>query len=221
MRQEGDIVVERKKKLSYMVQLSLLIAVELVMAFIPMLGYIQLPFIKATTLHIPVILGAILLGPLAGGILGGVMGLTSVINNTIAPVLTSFVFTPFYAPGQYTAGNLWSLVVAIVPRILIGVLAAWGYRGIFRLWKNRTVACAGAGLIGALTNTEFVMSFIALFFGESYAAARNLVGGSTIYWVIMASVAVQGPLEAAVAAVLVAVIGRVLLALQERTGPNL
>jgi len=210
--------MENRNKTKYLVQLSLLMAVEIVMAFVPMLGYIQLPFIKATTLHIPVILGAILLGPLAGGLLGGVMGITSIVNNTVAPVLTSFVFTPFYAPGQYTAGNLWSIVVAIVPRVLIGVFAAWGYRALLRLCRNRTVACGGAGLIGALTNTVFVMTFIALFFGESYAAARGLAGGSAVYWVIMGSVAVQGPLEAAVAAVLVAMIGRPLLALQERLG---
>ena len=38
------------------------------------IGLIPLPLIKATTLHIPVIIGAVLLGPLGGGILGGVFG---------------------------------------------------------------------------------------------------------------------------------------------------
>ena len=63
-----------------MVQLSLMAAIVVLLSFVPFLGYIPLVVIKATTVHIPVILGAILLGPKAGGILGGVFGITSVIN---------------------------------------------------------------------------------------------------------------------------------------------
>ena len=47
-----------------------MMAVVILLASTP-LGMIQLPVVKATTVHIPVILGAILLGPLAGSILGG------------------------------------------------------------------------------------------------------------------------------------------------------
>lgn len=67
-----------------MVQVSLMAAVVVVLANTP-LGMIQLPVIKATTVHIPVILGALLLGPAAGAILGGTFGLCSVISNTLTP----------------------------------------------------------------------------------------------------------------------------------------
>ena len=52
---------------------GLLAAVEVVLTLTP-LGFIPLGVTKATTIHIPVILGAVLLGPAAGAVLGGVFG---------------------------------------------------------------------------------------------------------------------------------------------------
>ena len=78
----------------WMVSVALMAAIVIVLANTP-LGMIQLPIIKATTVHIPVIIGAILLGPTAGGVLGGVFGLCSLFSNTTAPTLLSFAFSPF------------------------------------------------------------------------------------------------------------------------------
>ena len=75
-----------KKDTRWMVSVALMAAVIVVLANTP-LGMIQLPIIKATTVHIPVILGAVLFGPLAGAILGGVFGICSLISNTMAPTL--------------------------------------------------------------------------------------------------------------------------------------
>ena len=84
----------KKHDTSWMVSVALMAAIVIVLANTP-LGMIQLPIIKATTVHIPVILGAILLGPAAGAILGGVFGICSLISNTMAPTLLSFAFSPF------------------------------------------------------------------------------------------------------------------------------
>lgn len=73
----------RKKDTRWMALLAMMVAVELVLVATG-IGLIPLPVIKATTLHIPVILGAVLLGPLAGGILGAVFGLSSMWINTTA-----------------------------------------------------------------------------------------------------------------------------------------
>ena len=81
----------KKHDTSWMVSVALMAAIVIVLANTP-LGMIQLPIIKATTVHIPVILGAILLGPAAGAILGGVFGICSLISNTMAPTLLSFAF---------------------------------------------------------------------------------------------------------------------------------
>ena len=45
-------------------------------AFTPF-GYIPLGFMNATIIHVPVIIGAIILGPKYGGFLGLVFGITS------------------------------------------------------------------------------------------------------------------------------------------------
>ena len=51
-----------------MVLLSLFTAIIFLMAYTP-IGYIDLPLIKATIIHVPVIIGAVLLGPRQGAFL--------------------------------------------------------------------------------------------------------------------------------------------------------
>ena len=85
---------------SQMVYVSLFAAIIVVMSSVPFLGYIPLGIIRATTIHIPVIIGSLLLGPRAGAVLGFVFGLTSFLSNTFTPNATSFVFTPFYSLGD-------------------------------------------------------------------------------------------------------------------------
>ena len=63
----------RKKDTRWLVGVAMMAAIVVLLANTP-LGMIQLPIIKATTTHIPVIIGAILLGPMAGAVLGGVLG---------------------------------------------------------------------------------------------------------------------------------------------------
>ena len=94
------------------------------------IGLIPLPLIKATTLHIPVIIGAVLLGPLGGGILGGVFGLCSLWTNTMAPSAMSFAFSPFLATSL--SGALKAVWIALGCRILIGVVAGWLWIGLDR-----------------------------------------------------------------------------------------
>ena len=116
-----------------MVTTAMFVAIILAMSFVPYLGYIPLGFMNATIIHIPVIIGAILLGPARGAFLGGIFGLTSMINNTFNPNLTSFVFSPFYSLGN-VHGNFKSLMICFVPRILIGV--ARYERHLFFVWKQ-------------------------------------------------------------------------------------
>ena len=115
-----------------LVQLALFSAIIIAMAMVPFLGYIPLGFMRATIIHIPVILGSVLLGPRKGAVLGGVFGLTSLVNNTVAPNVTSFVFTPFYSLGD-VHGNWASLLICLVPRILVGVLPYFVFIGLKRL----------------------------------------------------------------------------------------
>ena len=87
----------KKHDTQWMVSVALMAAIVILLANTP-LGMIQLPIIKATTVHIPVIIGAILLGPSAGALLGFVYGVCSLVSNTIDTTLLSFAFSPFMRP---------------------------------------------------------------------------------------------------------------------------
>ena len=78
--------MNNRKTLS-MVMTGLFMAIVIIMAFVPNLGFINLVVIKATLIHVPVIIGSIVLGPKKGAILGATFGITSIINNTFSPSL--------------------------------------------------------------------------------------------------------------------------------------
>ena len=71
--------MKQHKQLVQLMLLAMLAAIIFTLAFTP-LGFIRLPFISATTIHIPVIIGSILLGPKYGAVLGFCFGLTSLVS---------------------------------------------------------------------------------------------------------------------------------------------
>ena len=180
--------------------LSLFIAIEIVLAIVPFLGYIPLGVINATTLHIPVIIAGILLGKKEGAIIGLVFGLTSIFQNTMTPTATSFVFSPFITIGNISGG--WqSLLIALVPRILIGYLAGLIYSNLEKKKVNNAFSISISALIGSIVNTLLVMGGIYLFFGQPYAQAIN-VPYNTVITFILGVIATNGIAEAIVAAIL-------------------
>lgn len=199
--------MKKSKNTKFITLMGVLLAIEIIMAFTP-LGFVPLGFTKATTIHIPVVIGAIFLGPLAGVILGGAFGILSIIINTVSPALTSFVFSPFITIGG-AQGNIWSLVIALVPRMLIGIVAYYSYKWVSKIDKTKVIAYATAGVVGSLTNTVLVMSGIYIFFGQQYAAAKE-VTFEALFGVIMGIIGVNGIPEAIVAAIIVTLVCKVL-----------
>ena len=199
---------EKKRDTRWMVCVALMAAIVIVLANTP-LGMIQLPVIKATTVHIPVILGAVLLGPLAGGILGGVFGICSLISNTMAPTLLSFAFSPFMSTTGLP-GVLKALWISVGCRILIGVVSGWLWKLFEKVHLNQTIALPITGFVGAMVNTVTVMGSIYLLFAQQYAQAQN-VGVTAVWGLIMGTITASGIPEAIAAAVLVLALGKVLL----------
>ena len=191
-----------------MVQVALFAALIIILAFTPFLGYIPLGFTRATIIHIPVIIGSLMLGPKKGAFLGFVFGMTSFINNTMNPTATSFVFTPFFELGE-VHGGIGSVIICFVPRILVGVVPWYVYRGLERISGKQMLSLAAAWIAGALTNTLLVMNLIYVFFRTAYAAANNVAEGA-VYTFILSIIGMNGVPEAVVSAVLVSIICRVL-----------
>ena len=206
---------KRRTDTRWLVGVAMMAAIIVLLANTP-LGLINIYPIKATTVHIPVILGGVLLGPLAGGILGGVFGICSMISNTIAPVPASICFSPFLSTSLLGAAKaLW---VSVGCRILIGVVAGWLWILLKRLRSNDLVALPVVGFVGSMTNTVTVMGSIYFLLRPEYAAANNKAV-SAVFDIIMATITGACVMEALVALVLVAAIGKALVRLYRPSSP--
>jgi len=197
-----------KKDTRWMVCVALMAAIVVVLANTP-LGMIQLPIIKATTVHIPVIIGAILLGPMAGAILGGVFGVCSLISNTMTPSLLSFAFSPFLSTTGIV-GAVKAIWISVGCRILIGVAAGWLWILFKKIKWNQIVSLVITGFLGSMVNTITVMGSIYLMFAKQYAEAKE-VAVTAVWGLIMGTITASGIPEAIAAAVIVAVVAKVLL----------
>lgn len=207
--------MKNRKDTRWMVGVALMAAIIVLLANTP-LGMIQLPVIKATTVHIPVILGAILFGPMAGCVLGGVFGLCSMVSNTVAPTLLSFAFSPFMSTTGLV-GAAKAIWISFGCRVLMGVVVGWLWIGLKKLKLNDMIALPVVGFIGSMTNTILVMGSIYFLLAEQYAAAKQ-VAITAVYGLVMATVTGAGVMEAIAALVLVAAIGKALLRVMERGG---
>ena len=187
-----------KNKTQYMAFMALFLAIEVVLVLTP-LGYIQLGVISATTMHIPVIIAAIALGKKQGAQLGFVFGLTSLLNATFRPLPTSFVFSPFISIGGMS-GNFASLLIAFVPRILLGYLAGLVYEQLVKHKVNENVSIVSASLVGAFTNTILVLGGIYVFFGAEYAQVAG-VAYQALIGVLLAIITTNGIGEAILGAI--------------------
>ena len=198
----------KKHDTRWMVSVALMAAIVIVLANTP-LGMIQLPIIKATTVHIPVILGAILLGPGAGAILGAVFGICSLVSNTMAPTLLSFAFSPFLSTTGIP-GALKAIWISVGCRILIGVVAGWLWVLFTKIKLNQFIALPIVGFVGSMVNTVNVMGSIYFLFAQQYAEAKE-VALTAVFGLVMGTVTASGIPEAIAAAILVLALGKVLV----------
>ena len=197
----------RNEKVKKLAILSMFVAIILLFAFTP-IGFIRLPLINATLLHIPVIIGSILLGPKYGAVLGFLFGLTSMINNTMTPnPIISFVFSPFVPVIGTDSGSILALVVCFIPRILVGITPYYVYTALTRLFKDKAkiVSLSIAGVVGSMTNTLLVMHLIFFLFRDSFAYPRELASDA-VYGAILGIIATNGIPEAIAAAIVTAAI---------------
>lgn len=198
----------KTKDIRWSVTVALMMAIVILLANTP-LGMIQLPVIKATTVHIPVIVGAIVLGPLAGGILGATFGICSMISNTVAPTLLSFAFSPFLSTtGLLGAGKaVW---ISVGCRMLFGVITGWLWILTKKIKLNQNLCLVLVPFLSSLLHTIFVMGSIYVLLAPQYAAAKD-VAVQAVLGLVMATVLGSGIPEAVAAMIIGGVLGKVLL----------
>ena len=207
----------RSNKTFNMVLTGLFMAIIIIMATVPNIGYINLIVIKVTMVHVPVIIGSVVLGPKLGAVLGATFGITSLLVNTFNPSLLSFAFSPFYQVGNI-GGNGWSVVIAMLPRTLVGVVPYLVYRLLMKLMENikakKAISLAAAGVSGALTNTILVMSLIYICFKDEFALAKD-ISVDAVFGAILGIVAGNGIPEAIVGGLLTLLVGGALLRIKK------
>ena len=141
--------MNRSSKVHRITLTAILMAVILLMSFTP-LGYLRVGIVSITFLAIPVVIGAILLGPLYGGLLGAVFGLTS-----FAPVLWNGRVR-HDADGDQSHRHFCRLSN---PPVLIGVIAGLLYRLLRRWDRGRSMVRCGNGGGGLLPTPCFMVVF--------------------------------------------------------------
>ncbi|NCB33703.1 MAG: ECF transporter S component [Erysipelotrichia bacterium] len=202
-----NLNMKQKKHLRRLVLAAFFAAVEVVLVLTP-IGIIPVGPIRATTMHIPVILAGILCGPGFGAGIGTVFGLLSLAKNTFEPTVTSFVFSPFITIGGMH-GSFWSLLIVLGPRIFMGALSGWLSVICRRMIGKKMLSDSIATAVSAMMHTLMVMGGIWLFFAEPYAAARELTieaAGAAV----MAVIGTNGVVEMLIAAVIVPLLVRAL-----------
>jgi uncharacterized membrane protein len=187
-------------------------AIIFVMTFSP-IGFIPLGAMNATIIHVPVIIGAIVMGPRIGALLGFFFGLASLLRATISPGVTSFVFSPLIPLPGTDSGSPLALLVCFGPRVLVGVTPCFADK-FFRKFvassaKWRFVSTFLAGIVGSLTNTVLVMGLIFLIFRNAYASATNS-GADLVLGMILSVVSVHGIPEALVSGIFTSAVCRAL-----------
>lgn len=183
-----------------MVQMAILVAIMVLMAFTP-IGYLKTAGIEISFMTIPVVVGAIVIGPGAGAILGGVFGATSFIQ--------CFGMSVFGA-GLLAVNPLYTFIVCMIPRILMGWLAGLVFQALNKISKSKILSFGISSLSGALFNTVFFMSFLIMLFGKT-EYIKSYQGNLKILPFIVAFVGINGLVEAIVSFIVGASISRALV----------
>ena len=155
-------------------------------------GMIPTPWMKITIQHLPVIIGAIIEGPIVGASIGFIFGIFSIYQNITAPTPMS----PFF----------YNPIISILPRVLIGVISYYVYRILKRKLKNKKLSIGIAAICGSLTNTIGVLGSIYLIYFKDYASILiengTISAGSriTVTVALLSIIGTNGMAEAALSA---------------------
>lgn len=178
-----------------MVVVGVLAAISILMGLTP-LGFIPLPTVNATILQIPIIIGAIIEGPVVGIFLGLIVGVVSMFKAMSNPASSLLAFA-FINP-----------LVSVLPRLLIGPVAYLFY-SILRRFRRPSIGIIGAAVSGTLINTVGVLGMIYILYAQDLTQKISSISELAAYSVktlLWGIVATNGIAEVAVSVVLLLIL---------------
>ncbi|MGM9614241.1 MAG: ECF transporter S component [Oscillospiraceae bacterium] len=193
--------MEKKSNTRYLVELALFVAIILVMK---LTGLSSIPVgpLNMTLTMVPIAIGAMLLGPLAGGVLGMIYGFTSLYDAVSGASVMTGIF--------FQISPLNTVVLCVVMRVLVGVGTGWLFRLFRKIDRTKTVCYFLGGLAAPLLNTLLFMGYIVLVFYRTDFVQERVaaLGASGPFMFVILSVGVQGLVEAVTGAIVGGGVGK-------------
>ena len=181
---------QTKKRVNtrYITELGLFIGVILLMKLTGLSSIPVGPLVMTFTM-IPIAVGAMLLGPLAGTILGTFYGFLSLYDAITGKSLMTAAF--------FAVSPVLTVLLCIGTRALVGYLTGLLFRVFQKLDRHRIWSYFAGGLLAPMLNTILFMGFIVLFFYQTefvqnLAAKKGAV--NPLMFVVLV-VGVQGLIE--------------------------
>ncbi len=180
--------VKRQVNVRYIAELGMFIGIILLMKLTGLSSIPVGPLVMTFTM-IPIAVGAMLLGPLAGTILGAFYGLLSLYDAITGKSLMTAAF--------FAVSPFMTVLLCIGTRALVGYLTGLLFRVFQKIDRHRIWSYFAGGLLAPMLNTICFMGFIVLFFYhtefvQNLAAKKGAV--NPLMFVVLV-VGVQGLIE--------------------------
>ena len=180
---------KNSQKIREMVVIASLGAIVAVLQYISM--FIKFGPFNITLALTPIVVGAVLYGPKAGGVLGFIMGLVVLLTNAEA----FFVVNP-----------IATIFVCLFKSMFAGILAGLIIQWFKKLQKNETIALILASVITPIINTGIFVVCCLFFFFPILTNWAN--GENTLVYLFVTMIGLQFVLEFLINAILSPVVIR-------------
>jgi len=139
------------------------VMLSLTIVFVALTALPTMSASMALLIFIPTIVTSIIQGPKSGAIIGFFAGTVTLLRALLAPA----------SPLDYLFINP---LVAILPRIFIGIVPYYVYVGFKKIFKSESASLLLAGISGALVNTGLVILALYLVYYEKIVTISTEFG---------------------------------------------
>lgn len=170
------ITSKKRFSVSRMVYLAILTALVIILQLTG-IG-IRLPFLATpiSLVLIPIALGAMLLGPLAGAFLGFLFGMIVFITCAVMGM------DPLFTGVLFANNPIMTALICIVKSTAAGFVAGWVYK-LLRKFNSLLATFAAAAIVPILNTGLFVLGCLVI--SDTIAANFVAEGSTVIYFLII------------------------------------